>query len=157
MTQDLCKINNENIILDDKHLSDTQFDNRKKANLAASKTKHLVAVTDAEDEDIQLHSLVFLKHDVAKDKSKVRDLYIVMDLEADSKISIQKVLHPFTDHKSEINSKHEYRVKRKDVYLAPSQQDTEKPKVHIQEEAIEPVVKKAEHQELPVKFLIMKK
>ena len=142
--------NNENIILDDKLLSDTQFNNRKKANIAATKTKHVVAVPDAEDEDVQLHSLVFLKHDVAKDKSKVRDLYIVMDLEPESKISIQKVLHPFTDHKSEINNRHKYRVKKKDVYLAPSQQHTEKPKVLEQEEVIEPVVKKAEHQELPV-------
>ena len=68
-----------------------------------------------------MHSLVFLKHDVAKDKSKVRDLYIVTDVQDDSKISIQKVMHPFTENKSEINNRHKYRVKLGDVYLAPCQ------------------------------------
>ena len=111
---------NENIKLDDKVLSDVQHDNRLKANSAASKNKTVIP-KPSDLNEIKLHSLVFLKHDVAKDKSKVRDLYIVMDLEKDSKISIQKVMHPFTNNKSEINNRQKYRVKKKEVYLAPSQ------------------------------------
>ena len=67
-------------------------------------------VNSASSEVIDLHSLVFLKHDVAKDKSKVRDLYIVMDFEDDSKISIQKVICNYLpvsseQNKSEINNR----------------------------------------------------
>ena len=113
---------NENIKLDDKLLSDTQFQNRKYANEAASKHKLVdksLATTD--EVGIGMHSLVFLKHDVAKDKSKVRDLYIVTDVQDDAKIAIQKVMHPFTGSKREINNKNKYRVKLGDVYLAPCQ------------------------------------
>ena len=118
---------NENIKLDDKVLSDAQFENRSKANAAAAKDKS-AGDNSVSSEVIDLHSLVFLKHDVAKDKSKVRDLYIVMDFEDDSKISIQKVMHPFTDNKSEINNRHKYRVKKNDVYLAPRQPGKEENK-----------------------------
>ena len=122
--------NNENILLD-KLLSDTRYDNRKKANAAASKPNPKAKpIDDIKVEDINLHSLVFLKNDVAKDKSKVRDLYIVMDLEEDSRLWLQKVLHPFTDNKGEINDRQKYRVKMKDVYLAPSQ-----PKLETQDES----------------------
>ena len=81
---------NENIKLDDKVLSDTQFESRKNANIAAakSKLKNEKKVKRIED-TIDLHSLVFIKHDVAKDKSKLRDLYMVTKIEEDSKIVIQ--------------------------------------------------------------------
>ena len=113
---------NENIKLDEKVLSDTQFESRKNANIAAakSKLKNEKKVKRIED-TIDLHSLVFIKHDVAKDKSKLRDLYMVTKIEEDSKIVIQKVLHPFTDGKGEINNRRKYRVRFQDVYLAPSQ------------------------------------
>ena len=67
-------------------------------------------VNSASSEVIDLHSLVFLKHDVAKDKSKVRDLYIVMDFEDDSKIYIQKVICNYLpvcseQNKSDINNR----------------------------------------------------
>ena len=115
--------NNENIKLDDKILSDTQYENRKKANNAAAKMKPFMKASKDKG-DIDIHSLVFIKHDVAKDKSKLRDLYIVTDMEEDSKISIQKVLHPFTNKKGEINNRRKYRVKIDDVYLAPNQPKT---------------------------------
>ena len=110
---------NENIKLDDKVLSDSQFSNRKKANIAAAKGK-LKNKKEVED-TIDMHSLVFIKHDVGKDKSKLRYLYMVTGIEEDLKIVIQKVMHPFTDGKGEINNRRKYRVKVQDVYLAPSQ------------------------------------
>ena len=43
--------------------------------------------------DLKLYSLVFIKHDPAKDKSKVRDMYIVMEIdETEEKVQIQKIL-----------------------------------------------------------------
>ena len=111
---------NENIKLDDKVLSDSQFENRKKANNIAAAKGKLKNKKEVED-TIDMHSLVFIKHDVAKDKSKLRDLYMVMGIEEDSKIVIQKVMHPSTDGKGEINNRCKYRVKVQDVYLAPSQ------------------------------------
>ena len=114
---------NENISLDDLKLSETQHENRKKANIVASKGKCL---SPKPRHDVKLHSLVFIKNDVSKDKSKLRDLYIVTEFENEEYVFLQKLLHPFTTDKSEINSRHKYRVKLENVYLAPNQNEEPK-------------------------------
>ena len=57
-------------------LSDAQYERRIKANKSATKSKRIPKIPG-----LQLYSLVFLKHDPAKDKFKVRDVYIVMEIE----------------------------------------------------------------------------
>lgn len=112
--------NNKNIKLDDEALSEAQYERRVKANDAAAKAK--VNLKQTVVPDIKLHSLVFLKQDEAKDKSKVRDLYIVMDISDTSKeLKIQKMLNPLTKSKSEISNRNQYTVRPTDIYLAPSQ------------------------------------
>ena len=110
---------NENITLNDEKLAKELFDKRTIANKRAnekfkSKPESL--------EKIPLHSLVFIKQDIAKDKSKIRDLYIVMKVDEDqNELVLQKMLNPITPSKSTINNIKHYRVKIHDVYLAPSQ------------------------------------
>ena len=61
-------------------------------------------VKSASSEVIDLHSLVFLKHDVTKDKSKARDLYIVTDFE-DFYLESHMQLFNSEQNKSEINNR----------------------------------------------------
>ena len=113
---------NKNISLDDKMLSDAQYERRIKANKSATKSKRIPKIPG-----LQLYSLVFLKHDPAKDKSKVRDVYIVMEIEEQhEKIKIQKMLNPISTNKGEINNRKLYTVKMTDVYLAPMQHKLKK-------------------------------
>ena len=115
---------NENINLNDRLISDLQHHNRNLANSRAGKNKSNRELgRKFQSDEVCLHSLVFLKHDVAKDKSKLRDLYIVTGKDEDNTyLHIQKMLHPLTNTKGEINSRQKYRVKVSDVYLAPGQQ-----------------------------------
>ena len=59
---------------------------------------------------------------MSKDKSKIRDLYIGMEVnEEQNELVLQKMLNPITPSKSAINNIKRYKVKMYDVYLAPSQ------------------------------------
>ena len=109
--------NNKNITLDDEALSDAIFERRVEANKLASKSRKEPKIPS-----IKPHSLIFLKNDLAKDKSKVRDMYIVMEIdEKEKKLKIQKMLNPITNSKGEISTRNQYTVKFSDVYLAPLQ------------------------------------
>ena len=114
--------NNENIKLDDASISKDLYDKRIKANESVFKRSNLKESLKAV---VHPHSLVFLKQDSSKDKSKVRDLYIVMEIDEDNgKLLIQKVLNPINNLKGRINTNKTYNVKITDVYLAPLQQKT---------------------------------
>ena len=107
---------NKNITLNDEALSDAQHKRRIEANKSAAKSK------EPKIPNINLHSLIFLKNDQAKDKSKVRDMYIVMEIdEHEKKLKVQKMLNPITNSKGEISNRRQYTVKFSDVYLAPLQ------------------------------------
>lgn len=67
----------ENIVLNDGLISNIQHENRNKANALAA--RKLQKKGSSKTDEVKLHSLVFLKSDVAKDKSKLRDLYIVTE------------------------------------------------------------------------------
>ena len=111
---------NENIKLDDKAISEALYDKRLKANEAVTKRINKKAEIP---KNLKVHSLVFLKEDISKDKTKIRDLYIVMNINQEKdELKIQKMLNPLTPLKSRINNKKQYTVKLSDVYLAPSQQ-----------------------------------
>ena len=113
---------NENITLNDDTLANELYNNRQKANEYASKDKRKKKRKQLSN--IQIHSLVFLKEDSAKDKSKVRDLYIVLEVdESKQELFIQKMLNPISDKKASINNSRRFKVKFSDVYLAPSQQN----------------------------------
>ena len=113
---------NKNISLDDEALSDAQYERRIKANEAAMRSKKVPKIPG-----LELYSLVFLKQDPAKDKSKVRDVYIVMEIEEElGKIKVQKMLNSISSNKGEINNKKLYTVKMTDVYLAPMQRTPRK-------------------------------
>ena len=108
---------NANIQLNDALISDSQFENRKIANSRAATKVAPDHQNLSSETEVKLHSLVFLKDDIAKDKTKVRNLYNVTEKDKDSHLFIQKMLHPLTDTKSEINNRKRYRVKIADVYL----------------------------------------
>ena len=113
---------NQNIILNDDAISENIFESRQKSNNYANKKVEKESLYPPP----KLHSLVFLKNDVSKDKTKVRDLYIVTNIDSLPKeITIQKLLHPLTDGKSDINNLKQYVVKSTDVYPAPSSKKQE--------------------------------
>ena len=116
---------NANIVLNDKTIAKELYDKRLKANEYAANNKRSKPRKSVSS--IQKHSLVFLKQDSAKDKSKVRDLYIVMEIDDDKQqLYIQKMLNPITDKKANTSNSKQYRVKFSDVYFAPSQHENAK-------------------------------
>ena len=111
---------NKNILINDEEMAEDQFERRVKANETAA--KNFKAIKKKSRQNFPVHSLVFLKQDVSKDKSKVRDLYIVMEVDDEkAELKVQKMLNPLTNLKNKVNERKLYKVRNDDVYLAPSQ------------------------------------